>query len=159
LANDACAKPKQAEDESDEDYEKRLKKLEDGEKAEESKNPTIHEKTAMDQIAVDAAIAKARAETEAATIAKLNAIRQAEKEVAPFVGEVSGLDSAEAVYKLALDAAKVDLADVPPAAYRAIVRNLPNPNEAKPARIAQDSGAPGAFAELFGTSAPLVRTL
>jgi hypothetical protein len=163
LANDACAKPKQAEDESDEDYEKRLKKLEDGEKAEESKNPTIHkpdkEKPAMDQIAVDAAIAKAREETKAATIATLNAIRQAEKEVAPFVGEVSGLDSAEAVYKLALDAAKVDLADVPASAYRAIVRNLPNPNESKPARIAQDSSASGVFSEIIGTVPPLVRTL
>ena len=138
MAKDGCAKPKQAEDESDEDYEKRLKKLEDGEKAEEKKNPTIHEKPAMDQIAVDSAIAKAREETKSETIAMLNAIRQAEKEVAPFVGEVSGLDSAEAVYKLALDAQKIDLSDVPPVAYRAILRNLPNPNK-KTETISMDS--------------------
>ena len=172
LAKDGCAKPKQAEDETDEDYAERLKKIEEAEEAKEKKNPDIHktdkEKPAMDQIAVDNAIAKARAETETATIARMNAIRQAEKEVAPFVGEVSGQDSAEAVYKLAIDEKKVDISGIPANAdqatrtafYRMAVRNLPNPNETKPARIAQDSSAPGAFSELFGsTASPLVRTL
>jgi hypothetical protein len=169
LALDACAKPKQAEDETDEAYAARLKKLEDEEakeKKEGKEEPDAHkkEKPTMDKQVMDAAIgaavALARAETETATIAKLNAIRQAEKEVAPFVGEVGAMDSAEAVYKLALDEAKIDLSGVPTAAYRAMAGMLRKPSDIKPERFAMDAAHGDAFATLYGKdSAPLVRTL
>jgi hypothetical protein len=83
--------------------------------------------------AMDAALAKARTETEAATIAKLRAIAVAEREVRPHVGELAiAQDTAEAVYKVALDAAGIDLTNVPEAAYAAMVGMLPIKGE--PAR-------------------------
>jgi hypothetical protein len=89
--------------------------------------------TGITKQAMDAALAKARTETEAATIAKLRAIAVAEREVRPHIGELTiAQDSAEAVYKLALDAAGIDLTNVPEAAYAAMVRMLPPKGE--PAR-------------------------
>ena len=127
--------PKSAEDEdddqrdgeSDEDYKKRM----DAKKAKEDGD---------DKAAMDAAIKKAVDATEKATIQRMNAIRVAEKEVAPLIGEVVAQDSAEAVYKIALDSAKVSTEGVHPSAYRAMVGLLVSQAEAsnKP-RVAMDS--------------------
>lgn len=104
------------------------------------------------QQAMDAALAKTRAETEAATIAKLRAIQAAEREVRPHIGElVIAQDSAAGVYKLALDAAGIDLTDVPEDAYRAMVRMLPakgEPAAGKP-RIAMDTAGTAKMKERF----------
>ena len=72
----------------------------------------------------------------------MNAIRAAEKEVAPLIGEVVAQDSAEAVYKIALDSAKVSTEGVHPSAYRAMVGLLVSQAEAsnKP-RVAMDSAS------------------
>ena len=86
--------------------------------------------------AMDAAMKLA----EKRTIERMRAIRQAEREVAPILGEVAAMDSAEAVYKMALDALSVDLTGVHPSAYGPMLRAL---QAAKPAKsaIAQDSAA------------------
>lgn len=103
----------------------------------------------VDRTAMDAAIRTAKADT----VKQMNAIREAEKAVRPFVGDLTvALDSAEEVYKLALDAAQVDLTDVPPSAYAALVRMLPKPGEAPvppKTRIAQDAADSKAFSERF----------
>ncbi len=114
--------------------------------------PEKKDETKVDKQAMDAAIAAAVNANKAANLA----IRNAEIEVAPIIGQlVIAQDSAEAVYKLALDHAGVDLTDVPPTAYKALVgmalkqRSAP----AQPPRvIAQDSATNGAtaFAEMFG---------
>jgi hypothetical protein len=71
-------------------------------------------------------------------------------------------DSAAAVYRLALDAAGVDLTDVPEAAFPAMVRLLPLPGEktqstAKAARVALDSAAVSRRSEMFPNANRLLR--
>jgi hypothetical protein len=88
--------------------------------------------------AMDAAV-KSAADS---AIARMKAIREAEKSVAPHIGEVAAMDSAEAIYKLALDQAGVDLTGVHPSAYRSIVAILPKPGDAPVSkRLASDSAA------------------
>ncbi len=79
---------------------------------------------------------------------RFNAIRRAEREVAPILGEVAAMDSAEAVYKMALDALGADIAGVHPSAYGALVRELSKAKSAKPA-FAQDTAAAGDFFDQF----------
>ncbi len=140
----------QREDESDEDFKKRMdaKKTAEDEEADEAKKKDDDEK----KTAMDAAISTAVKATEKATIAKMNAIRAAEKEVAPLIGEVAAQDSAEAVYKLALDSAGVDTAGVHPSAYGAMVRMLAKPAEKKEARIGMDAASATDFAKRFPTA-------
>ncbi len=72
--------------------------------------------------------------------ASIEARHVAAAEVEPHIGKVSALasDSAETIYKLALDAKKIDLTGVHPSAYRHMVKMLPKPGEqgpgAQPAR-------------------------
>ena len=111
-----------------------------------------------DAVAMDAAIAAAVAKTKT----DMQAIHQAERDVEPYVGRLAvAMDSAEAVYKVALDAAKVDLTDVPPSAYRALVRMLPKPGSetVQPqsrVNLAQDSAqAATSFNTLFAGASKL----
>jgi hypothetical protein len=139
----------QRPDESDEDYKKRMdakKGAQDGDKDDK------------DGKAMDAAIRSAVAATEQATIQRMNSIRQAEKEVFPLIGEVVAQDSAEAVYKLALDAAKVDLNGVHPSAYGAMVRMLAKPAETKQPRVAMDAASETDFAAQYPTAGKLIRS-
>lgn len=86
-------------------------------------------------------------------------IRTAEREVAPLIGEVKiACDSAAAVYKLALDHAKVDTRGVHPSAYRSMVAMLAKGGD-KPASspIALDrAGASSDFAARFPGAGKLV---
>lgn len=92
----------------------------------------------------------------AATIAEMNAISAARDAVRPLVGEVAAMDSAEAVYRFALDSAKVDLTGVHPSAFRSMVGMLsaakPDP---APKRIALDAAGKDDFAKRFPTARPL----
>jgi len=82
------------------------------------------------------------------------AIREAERAVAPHIGEVVAMDSAAAIYKLALDHAKVDTKGVHPSAYKAMVAMLPGKASAP---IAMDRVGPSAdFAKRFPGAAPLI---
>jgi hypothetical protein len=136
---------KKAEDDEDEEAKKKAEEEEAKKKDEDGK-------------AMDAAIRSAVAATEQATIQRMNSIRQAEKEVFPLIGEVVAQDSAEAVYKLALDAAKVDLTGVHPSAYGAMVRMLAKPAEPKQPRIAQDAASETDFAAQYPTAGKLIRS-
>ena len=91
--------------------------------------------------AMDAAIATAATLAEQRTVARMNAIFDAKAAVRPYIGDViAAMDSAEAVYKLALDHLKVDLSDAPASAYRAILRAQPVPgSEPRKPRLAQDA--------------------
>ena len=97
-----------------------------------------------DRKAMDAAIKSA----EQRTMDRFNAIRRAEREVAPILGEVAAMDSADAVYKMALDALGADTSGVHPSAYGALVRELSKAKSAKPA-FAQDAAAAGDFFDQF----------
>jgi hypothetical protein len=142
-------KPKvtDADDEDDEEDDKSKKKV-DGAADDDDKDKI--DKPAMDA-AIDAAVKKA----EAATVARMQAIHTAEREVEPHIGKLAvAQDSAENVYKLALDAAKVDTTGVHPSAFRAMVGMLSSVGATKPAatatNLAQDSAnGVKSFAEMF----------
>ena len=88
--------------------------------------------------AMDAAIETATA----GVIARMNAAMEAREIVRPLVGTVSlALDSAEAVYKHALDAHRIPLNGVHPSAYKAMVGMLPRPGQQRPAPLAMDAAA------------------
>ncbi|MFJ3048504.1 DUF2213 domain-containing protein [Herbaspirillum chlorophenolicum] len=145
----------QREDESDEDYKKRMEaKRQAADEDDDDDKDGKKDKPAMDEATVQKLLAK----NEAATVARMNAIRQAEKEVAPFIGEVVAQDSAAAVYKLALDHAKVDLTGVPEAAYSAMVKMLPKPGaKVESPRIAQDAASAADFAKRFPSAKAPIR--
>jgi len=134
----------QREDESDEDYKKRM----DAKKAaEDEDDEPAKPDTKKDDKAMDAAIAKARTDGAADAVKRIQAIHRAEKDVMPLIGEVVAQDSAEAVYKLALDANNVDTTGVHPSAYGAMVRMLAKP-EAKPS-VAMDASSVSDFQKRF----------
>lgn len=154
------AEDEQREGESDEDYKARTKPAEDEDDEDGKKKPAEDEdddkkeaKTAM-----DAAIASAVKATEQATIQRMNAIRKAEKEVQPLIGEVVAQDSAEAVYKLALDHAGVDTKGVHPTAYGAMVRMLGTTKTETKASFAMDSSINDGFAKRYPDASKLVRS-
>lgn len=107
----------------------------------------------VDKPAMDAAIAAAVAKAQSDTVARMNAIHQAERDVEPFIGKLAiAQDSAANVYKLALDAAKIDTTGVDPSAFKAMVGMLPKPGDAsnKAPLLAQDSaGGAKSFSEMF----------
>ncbi len=92
-------------------------------------SPLPKKEDIVDKPAMDAALEKVRKDT----IAEMNAIAEAKREVHPFVGDVVlAMDSASDVYKVALEAKGVDLKDVHPSAYRAMVKMLPKPGSENP---------------------------
>jgi hypothetical protein len=98
----------------------------------DDKTAMVPAKPEVTKAAMDAAIAKVRTETEAATIARLNGIREAERIVRPYVGEIAvAMDSAASVLKFALDSLGVDVEGVHPSAYAAILNAQPKPGDAK----------------------------
>jgi hypothetical protein len=109
----------------------------------------------MDKAAMDKAIklacdATAR-DVEQKTIARLRGIAEAEEAVKPYVGKLAvAMDSAEGVYKTALEVMKVDVKGVHPSAYKAVLLAQPKPGDAvKPVRLAADSQLPSDLSEVF----------
>lgn len=107
------------------------------------------EPKAITKAAMDSMIANAKT----ATVKQLMAIREAEKIVQPHIGEVAQQETAAAVYKLALDAAGVDLDGVHPDAYKPIVQNLQLPGHAasKP-RLSMDASSVSDFKKRYPNS-------
>lgn len=100
--------------------------------------------------AMDAALAKAQKDGEQAAVKRWTEIRTAEQECRPILGEIVAQDSAEAVYKMALDAKGVDLTDTPPSAYRALVKMALAQDQApQTPRVAMDSAAQKSFRDRF----------
>lgn len=112
---------------------------------------------AMDQgisvQAMDAAIAQAVRKAEQATVQRVNALHTAREAVRPYVGEVSGMDSAAGVYGFALKEAGYDVKGLDEATLCQIWKNHTKMQEAaqKPvAHIAQDSGETASFRDEYG---------
>lgn len=100
--------------------------------------------------AMDAALAKAQKAGEDAAVTRWTAIRTAEQECRAILGEIVAQDSAEAVYKMALDAKGIDLTDTPPSAYRALVKMVAAQEQApQTPRVAMDSAAQKSFRDRF----------
>lgn len=101
--------------------------------------------------AMDAAIGAAVQAATQATLNRLNAVKAAEKAVRPYVGELAiAQDSAEGVYRLALDTLKIDTKGVPAEALPHILAAQPLPG-ATPARraLAMDAAGAKSFLERF----------
>lgn len=135
--DDMMPEPATAEDEDDDTKDKPpVAEDEDDDDTKDKKDPP----------AMDAAFARRLADNaRTGAVADMRALMQAQRDVRPFVGEVDilAMDSADAVYKMALDAAKVDLTGVPASAYSHMVKLLPAPDAkttAKPA-LAMDAAA------------------
>lgn len=107
------------------------------------------EKDSVSKPAMDAAISTAVKAAEAATIKRLNDISDAKEVAHAYVGKLSiAFDSAESVYRTALETLGVKVDGIHPSAFRAVLEAQPKPGAA-PIRIAQDSAIPVDFASAF----------
>jgi hypothetical protein len=101
---------------------------------------TVDKPAFVTKQAMDAAIKAATKATEQATIARLRAVSDARAFIRPWVGELNiAQDSAEGVLRAALEHLGVDVKDVHPSAYKAILSAQPRPGE-------RQRGAPRALA-------------
>lgn len=141
------------DDKGAEDEEKDDKGAEDEEKDEK-----------VDKKAMDAAIRATARETEKRVVARMRDLRLAENEVLPYVGKLAiACDSATEVYKHALDAMKIDVSDVHPSAFRAILRSQPKPADKQEKRdaersvVAMDAASVASFTKMFPKAGPVKR--
>jgi hypothetical protein len=135
-----------AADEADEpdDKEKPAKDADDDEDEEaKKKRLAAMDADKVDKPAMDAAIAAAVAKTRTDTVAHMNAMHAALEAVKPHVGVIAAMDSAENVFKYALDAKGVKTDGVHPSAYGAMVAMLgtstPAPADHVTKRLAADA--------------------
>ncbi len=112
--------------------------------------------------AMDAAIAVATKRATEQTMARMKSVAAAREAVKPHVGEVDlALDSAEVIYRMALDAAEVDYPkDLTLPGLKAMVAMLPQPNRTiqTTTTFAMDSKAQTDLAKRF-PGADRIRTL
>jgi len=111
-------------------------------------------KSAMDA-AIKSATLKTARDVEAKTISRLRAISEAEEFVRPYVGKLTAMDSADGVYKAALDALHINVAGVHPSAYKAILTAQPKPGE-RHKTTANDSAVSSNVLDLFPDSRRIV---
>ncbi|SVX51794.1 Putative NAD(+)--arginine ADP-ribosyltransferase Vis precursor [Klebsiella pneumoniae] len=146
--DDEKDKKKTADDEDDDEDKDKKKTAEDEDDEEDDKVS----KTAMDsaiRLAADSATKKA-AES-------FRKIREAEQVVRPLIGDVVAMDSAEDVYRTALEQSGVDITGVHPSAYPALVKMAISQKENSRPVIAQDSASVSEFEEAFPTAGKLKR--
>lgn len=146
--DDEKDKKKTADDEDDEEDKDKKKTAEDEDDEEDDKVS----KTAMDsaiRLAADSATKKAAE--------NFRKIREAEQVVRPLIGDVVAMDSAEDVYRTALEQSGVDIADVHPSAYPAMVKMAISQKENSRPVIAQDSASVSEFEKAFPTAGKLKR--
>lgn len=146
--DDEKDKKKTADDEDDEEDKDKKKTAEDEDDEEDDKVS----KTAMDsaiRLAADSATKKAAE--------NFRKIREAELVVRPLIGDVVAMDSAEDVYRTALEQSGVDIAGVHPSAYPAMVKMAISQKENSRPVIAQDSASVSEFEKAFPTAGKLKR--
>jgi hypothetical protein len=108
----------------------------------------------VDKKAMDAAIQAAVKNADKLAVDRMNAIFEARETVKPYVGQLAiAMDSAEAVYKAALDMLNVNTKDVHPSAYKAILLAQPKKDDgnrmANDARVTYTSSGQKLIADLF----------
>lgn len=136
LAQDAAeaaeSEPKKAEDEDDEDKKKPAEDEDDSDDEDGKKKPAEDEddEEKPTKAAMDAAIKVAEDRATVNATKRIEALFQAREDVKPLVGKVA-LDSAEAVYKFALDQKGIETKGVHPSAYRSMVQMLSKTPEQK----------------------------
>jgi hypothetical protein len=105
------------------------------------------------KVAMDAAIEKAVTDAVNKTTLRLNKRDDAKQFVRPWIGDIAvAMDSAQEVYKFALEQMGEDVADIHPSAYKAILNKIPKPGEQQqraPAAVAMDRDTNKQFLERF----------
>lgn len=150
--DDEKCKKKTADDEDDEEDKDKKKTAEDEDDEEDDEEDDKVSKTAMDsaiRLAADSATKKAAE--------NFRKIREAEQVVRPLIGDVVAMDSAEDVYRTALEQSGVDIAGVHPSAYPAMVKMAISQKENSRPVIAQDSASVSEFEKAFPTAGKLKR--
>lgn len=139
----------------DEDDDKKKKKTaddSDDDDDEDDKDKKVT-KTAMDsaiRLATDSAQRKAAE--------NFRKVREAEKEVRPLIGDVIAMDSADDVYRTALEQSGIDIDGVHPSAFPAMVRMaISQKQSSRPAPLAQDASTVSDFETRFPTAGKLKR--
>ncbi|UPQ70544.1 DUF2213 domain-containing protein [Kluyvera ascorbata] len=138
-----------AEDEDDDDDKK--KKTADDEDDDDKKDDKVS-KTAMDsaiRLATDSATKRAAE--------NFRKIREAELVVRPLIGDVVAMDSADDVYRTALEQSGVDIKGVHPSAFPALVQMAISQKQNSRPVIAQDSTSISDFEKAFPTAGKLKR--
>lgn len=130
-ARDKKAKDEDPDDETEEECEARKAREAKSSDKRKAKDKAKDD----DDPAMDAALNAVRA----STIKQMNDRDAAKELVRPYVGPVFGMDSAEDVYRFALKTQGVDLTDIHPSAFAAILKMLPKPGSAPSPRVAMDS--------------------
>lgn len=125
------------------------------EEVKREKRKQAEDEKEKDMKAMDAAI-KAESEKAAAAAVKVamdaaNAKVTAMQFVRPWLGDVDAMacDSAESVYKLALDHLKIDVKDVHPSAFRAILSAAPKPGTEQKSAVTMDAKPDDDFLKRF----------
>lgn len=111
-------KDKEAEDEGEEDNEKSKKAEDDDDEKDDKKSES---KAAMDAATVGRLVASAKKEATQEAVKHMQDLYAARDAVKPLVGECA-LDSAEDVYRFALNQSGVDTKGVHPSAFPAMVK-------------------------------------
>lgn len=143
---------KPADDEDDEDSDDKKKKPAEDEDDEDDKKDDKVSKTAMDsaiRLAADSATKRAAE--------NFRKVREAEQAVRPLIGDVVAMDSADDVYRTALEQAGVDIEGVHPSAFPKMVKMAIEQQNNKRPVIAQDSATVGEFEKAFPTAGKLKR--
>lgn len=164
-AEDEEAEKKKAEDEAEAEAKKKAedeaaeaeakKKAEDEEAKKEAED---EEEEGVSKEAMDAAIKTSVSAAVAAERKHQAAIRDAERFVRPWVGDLAiAFDSATDVYKAAIEAQPnhPSLAKIDASAYRAILEMMPKPGQQRlvTPRMAMDSAKSSGFAERYADAA------
>ncbi|ELY3804637.1 DUF2213 domain-containing protein [Cronobacter sakazakii] len=115
------------------------------------------EKDKVDKPAMDAAIRLAADAATKKAAENFRAVREAEQAVRPLIGDVVAMDSAEDVYRTALEQAGVDIDGVHPSAFPSLVKMAISQKDKKRPVIAQDSDSISDFEKAFPTAGKLKR--
>lgn len=146
-------KKKPASDSEEDDEEDKKKKTADDEDDEDDdKKDDKVSKTAMDsaiRLAADSATKRAAE--------NFRKVREAEQVVRPLIGDVVAMDSADDVYRTALEQSGVDIKGVHPSAFPSLVKMAISQKESSRPVIAQDSASISEFEKAFPTAGKLKR--
>ncbi|HDY3020303.1 TPA: DUF2213 domain-containing protein [Salmonella enterica] len=104
----------------------------------------------VDKPAMDAAIKLATDQATKRAAENFRAVRVAETEVRPLIGDVVAMDCAEEVYRTALEQTGIDIQGIDPSAYRSMVKfAVEQKQTAKGPRVAMDQASASTFAADF----------
>jgi len=156
------AKNKVAKDEETEE-EKKDREAKEKIAADEEDAANKKEEDGKDEsnkTAMDSAIKKASEAAEKRAVDKFNAIRRAEADVKPLVGDVIAMDSADDIYRFAMDSLQIEHKGVHPSAFPSLISMAKSQKEMRPSypRLAMDSSAEKSWDETFPSATKLKRS-